>query len=144
VENNKNVRILVVDDEEPVLHLVELLLRRVGYTPILAHNAKEAADILKQKPLPDLMILDLMMPGISGIELCRALRAHEATRGTPVIMLSSLNDPQTINNCLNAGATAFVCKSDMQRLPAIVRKFLPAPTPGPLSRQEAQAGIDAK
>lgn len=110
MENNKNVRILVVDDEEPVLHLVELLLRRVGYTPILAHNAKEAADILKQKPLPDLMILDLMMPGISGIELLRQMRSRDMFDNLPVVILSALADPDQIREGLSAGADRYLTK----------------------------------
>lgn len=110
MENNKNVRILVVDDEEPVLHLVELLLRRVGYTPILAHNAKEAADILKQKPLPDLMILDLMMPGISGIELLRQMRSRDVFDNLPVVILSALADPDQIREGLSAGADRYLTK----------------------------------
>jgi CheY-like chemotaxis protein len=110
VENNKNVRILVVDDEEPVLHLVELLLRRVGYTPILAHNAKEAAEILKQKPLPDLVILDLMMPGISGIELLRQMRSRDIFDNLPVVILSALADPDQIREGLSAGADRYLTK----------------------------------
>ena len=135
--------ILLADDDRVMRTLTATFLKRSGFELLYAQDAAQVLQIVKST-VPDMFVLDIMMPGISGVELCRALRAHEATRGTPVIMLSSLNDPQTINNCLNAGATAFVCKSDMQRLPAIVRKFLPAPTPGPLSRQEAQAGIDAK
>ncbi len=110
MENNKNVRILVVDDEEPVLHLVELLLRRVGYTPILAHNAKEAAEILKQKPLPDLVILDLMMPGISGIELLRQMRSRDIFDNLPVVILSALADPDQIREGLSAGADRYLTK----------------------------------
>lgn len=110
VENKKEIRILVVDDEEAVLHLVELLLLRVGYTPILAHNAKEAADILKQKPLPDIVILDLMMPGISGIELLRQMRSREMFDHLPVVILSALADPDQIREGLTAGADRYLTK----------------------------------
>lgn len=110
METNKEIRILIVDDEEAVLHLVELLLRRVGYIPILAHNAKEAADILKQKPLPDLMILDLMMPGISGIELLRQMRSRDVFDNLPVVILSALADPDQIREGLSAGADRYLTK----------------------------------
>lgn len=110
METNKEIRILIVDDEDAVLHLVELLLRRVGYSPILAHNAKEAADILKQKPLPDLMILDLMMPGISGIELLRQMRSRDVFDTLPVVILSALADPDQIREGLSAGADRYLTK----------------------------------
>ncbi len=110
MENNKEIRILIVDDEDAVLHLVELLLTRVGYTPILAHNAKEAAEILKQKPLPNLMILDLMMPGISGIELLRQMRTREVFDNLPVVILSALADPDQIREGLSAGADRYLTK----------------------------------
>ncbi len=110
MENNKEIRILIVDDEDAVLHLVELLLTRVGYTPILARNAKEAAEILKKRPLPDLMILDLMMPGISGLELLRQMRAREVFDNLPVVILSALADPDQIREGLAAGADRYLTK----------------------------------
>ena len=135
--------ILLADDDRVMRTLTATFLKRSGFEMLYAQDAAQVLQMVKNT-IPDMFILDIMMPGISGIDLCRMLRTHEATRETPVIMLSSLNDPQTVSNCLNAGATAFLCKSDMQRLPAIVNKLIGAPPPNPVPRQEFQARFDMK
>ncbi len=135
--------ILLADDDRVMRTLTATFLKRSGFEMLYAQDAAQVLQMVKNI-IPDMFILDIMMPGISGIDLCRTLRAHEATRETPVIMLSSLNDPQTVSNCLNAGASAFLCKSDMQLLPAIVKKFICPSTPNPMPRQEFQAGVDVK
>lgn len=108
-DENKQ-RILVVDDDPALQKLVVLLLEKAGFEPISAINATEAATILRQSPLPDLMVLDLMLPEISGIDFLKQLRAKAAFDHFPVIILSALADPTQIREGLDAGADRYLTK----------------------------------
>lgn len=108
--NTAPPRVLVVDDDESVLHLVELILKRAGIQSILARNASEAAQVLKQKPLPDLVILDMMLPDVSGLEFLRQMRRKEVFNNLPVLILSALADPDQIREGLAAGADRYLTK----------------------------------
>ncbi len=103
-------RILVVDDDQPLLKLVETLLQRANMQPILAENARTAADILRKPPLPDILVLDLMLPDVSGIEFLTQLRKKRMFDELPVIILSALADPEQIREGLNAGADRYLTK----------------------------------
>jgi DNA-binding response OmpR family regulator len=102
-------QILLVDDEVVMLALLGMTMKRGGFTVIEAESAMMALDLL-ETTTPDLIILDLMMPGIDGVELCRRLRAREQTADTPVLMLSALNDAENIKRALAAGATDYLSK----------------------------------
>ena len=102
-------QIMVVDDEVQILTLMEVTLQRRGYSVQKARNAAIALAMLDLMT-PDLFILDVMMPGIDGIELCKAIRARPETAETPVLIVSALNDPATIKRGLEAGATDFLQK----------------------------------
>src|SRR3954470_15502757 len=83
-----NGTILVIDDEPDLLELVEFNLKKDGYETIVAKNGQSGLEIA-QKIVPDLIILDLMMPGLDGLEVCRELRADARTRQIPMIMLTA-------------------------------------------------------
>jgi DNA-binding response OmpR family regulator len=102
--------ILVVDDDPALQKLVVLLLERAGFATASALNATEAAAILRKTPLPELMVLDLMLPEISGIDFLKQLRAKLAFDGLPVIILSALADPAQIREGLEAGADRYLTK----------------------------------
>lgn len=102
--------ILVVDDDPSILKLVQTLLNRAGMDAILAENATAAAQALKKKPLPNLMILDMMLPDVSGLEFLRQVRAKEFFDPLPVLILSALADPQQIRDGLSAGADRYLTK----------------------------------
>lgn len=104
------LRILVVDDDDGVQKLVATLLSRSRMEPIRAMSATEAAQILRQPPLPDLMILDIMLPEISGIDFLKQMRAKTVFDKLPVIILSALADPKTIRAGLDAGADRYLTK----------------------------------
>lgn len=106
-------RILVVDDERPVLDLIETLLTRAGFEVILADNVATAVLILRSTPLPDLVILDLMLPDISGLELLRQMRAKDVFDNLPVLVLSALADPEEIRQGLELGADRYLTKPYM-------------------------------
>jgi DNA-binding response OmpR family regulator len=101
--------ILVVDDEVGALTLIGIMLERGGFDVLKARDAYAALDILEQKS-PDLIILDVMMPGMNGIELCRQIRGMETHRNTPVVILSARGDPASVELGLEAGADDYLQK----------------------------------
>lgn len=102
--------ILVVDDDPALQRLVVALLTRAGMNAFSAMNAMEAAEQLKQGAKPDLMVLDLMMPEISGIEFLKDLRSQVEYDDLPVIILSALADPEQIREGLDSGADRYLTK----------------------------------
>lgn len=102
--------IMIVDDDPNALKLYDALLRRSGEFEVVAAQDAAAALRLRTETLPDLFIIDVLMPGVNGIELCRHLRNHSATAHTPILILSALGRPETIAEALQAGANDFVVK----------------------------------
>ena len=81
-------RILVVDDEPDALELIEFNLRNAGFSVLAAGDGAQALRLAREN-LPDLIVLDVMLPEVDGLEVCRALRRDPATRGIPIIMLTA-------------------------------------------------------
>jgi two-component system phosphate regulon response regulator PhoB len=102
--------ILIVDDDPALQKLVVLLLQRAGFETISALNATEAAQILRETPLPDLVLLDLMLPEISGIDFLKRIRQQSMYDRLPVIILSALADPNQIREGLENGADRYLTK----------------------------------
>jgi DNA-binding response OmpR family regulator len=116
--------ILVIDDEPDVLELVEFNLKKDGYETIVAKNGQYGLDIAK-KHLPNLIILDIMMPGLDGLEVCRELRADQRTRQIPMIMLTAKTAEADRIVGLELGADDYVTKPFSPReLVARVRALL--------------------
>ena len=114
--NNKEYKILVVDDSTTNIVLLEAILDERGYKIETALNAKEAYSIIA-KESPDLILLDLLMPKISGFDFLEKIRKDEKTKNTPVIVVSALTDEENINRIMNMGAIDFVKKPiDLQYL----------------------------
>lgn len=103
-------RVLVVDDDPELLQLVRVLLERINVEAILAENATVAAQLLRSEALPDLLILDMMLPDISGIEFLRQMRAKTNYDPLPVLILSALIDPEKIRSALDSGADRYLTK----------------------------------
>ncbi len=102
-------KILVVDDEPINVKMLNLLLKSEGYEVIEASNGRQALD-LALKEDPDLILLDVMMPGMDGFEICRRLRAREATRTIPVVMVTALDTLEDKVQGIEAGADDFLTK----------------------------------
>jgi DNA-binding response OmpR family regulator len=98
-----------VDDEPMARTLLRLMLVRAGFEVSEAADGQEALAKVKEQ-LPDIMILDVMMPGIDGFAVCEALRQEEATVELPVIMLSAKTDSVSVRRGLRAGATKYLTK----------------------------------
>ncbi len=110
VASEEKVRVLVVDDDPSLLKLVGLLIQRAGMEPIFAGNAREAVQVLGKEPLPEVVLLDLMLPDISGIEFLRQMRERDMFDELPVIILSALADPDQIREGLDTGADRYLTK----------------------------------
>jgi len=81
-------RILIADDEPDIIQLVTFRLEKSGYEVLSAANGKEALDLIQTKK-PDLVLLDLRMPIIDGYEVCRQVKADQALKDTPIILLTA-------------------------------------------------------
>lgn len=101
--------LLIVDDEPQVRKLLETLLQHEGYQTLTAGSGEEALQLVAQQP-PDLILLDIMMPGMDGYEVASQLKGDEVTAGIPIIMLSALSEPSARVNGLEAGAEEFITK----------------------------------
>ena len=102
-------KILVVDDEIGALTLIGIMLERGGFEVWRARDADAALGILDQNT-PDLIILDVMMPGIDGIELCSMIRKREDTGNVPVLILSARGDADSVMRGMDAGANDYLPK----------------------------------
>jgi two-component system response regulator MprA len=121
------MRILVVDDEQAVREALERALRLEGYEVDLAGDGSEALALMARRP-PDALVLDLMMPRIDGLEVCRRMRA--AGDRTPVLILTARDGVSDRVTGLDAGADDYVVKPFaleelLARLRALVRRSLP-------------------
>ena len=104
------VRVLVADDEDDIRALVCLAVRKAGCTVTHSLADGSAALATARAELPDLAVLDVSMPGKTGLEVCAALRADPATAGTRILLLSAGASPDDVGRGLAAGADAYLAK----------------------------------
>jgi len=124
MEASKEYKILVVDDSTTNVVLLEAILDEKGYKIDTALNAKEAYTII-EKETPDLILLDLLMPKISGFDFLEEIRRNPKTKSTPVIVVSALTDEENVERILKMGAIDFVKKPiDLQYLVERVESVL--------------------
>ena len=101
--------ILVVDDNKPNVELLQVHLESAGYNVITAYGGEEAlAKVLSSKP--DLILLDIMMPRISGYEVCRRLKAGPETKNIPIVIVTALNELEDVEKGVEVGADDFLMK----------------------------------
>jgi len=101
-----NISVLVVDDEEPLRHLLQVSLQRQGYTVAVARNGREALEVVAARKI-DLVLLDIMMPEMDGFTACAELRRRT---DIPIVMLTALNRPDDIVQGFNLGADDYITK----------------------------------
>ena len=119
-------KILIVDDDEDVLLIVQTILDNAGYSAILARNGREGVEKAISVN-PDLILLDVMMPGTNGIAVLEHLRADPELSQTPVIVVSAFASPADRQRAFEAGATRFVKKPfDPEALRSLVEELLPS------------------
>jgi DNA-binding response OmpR family regulator len=116
--------ILAADDDEDILQLVSFRLGRSGYRVLQAHDGEEAVALALEHE-PDLAVLDVGMPKLDGFEVVRRLRAHEATKGMPIIMLTARAQDTDVEEGFDAGANDYLRKPfSPQELKARVQAML--------------------
>jgi two-component system, OmpR family, phosphate regulon response regulator PhoB len=124
-----NAKVLVVEDEEPLALLLQYNLEAEGFRVTLSNRGDEAETVIRDDP-PDLIILDWMLPGVSGIELCRRLRVGKASCAIPILILTARGAEQDRIRGLTTGADDYVVKPFsvpelMARVKAILRRASP-------------------
>lgn len=107
--NNKKVHILIVEDSPTQAARLEYLLAEHGYTVSVRENGREALEFLEGEK-PDLIVSDIIMPFVDGYEMCRTIKADRSFSEIPVILLTSLSDPEEVINGLQCGADSFITK----------------------------------
>jgi DNA-binding response OmpR family regulator len=120
-------RVLVVDDEPNILLSLEYLMKREGHDVSVARNGEDALAAIRHAP-PDLVLLDVMMPGKSGFDVCQAVRADESLNGVRILLLSAKGRDTDVAKGLAVGADAYLTKPFATReLAARVREMLAVP-----------------
>ena len=121
---DRPARVLIVDDERHNRQLLEAMLAPEGYVVLTAASGEEAMAMVAQQP-PDLVLLDVMMPGMDGYEVARRIKDSLASKNIPVIMVTALDDRETKMRGLRAGAEDFLTKPvDRAELCVRVRNLL--------------------
>lgn len=122
-----SAKILIVEDEKDISELISLQLSSLGHTPIVFDNGAHALEYIQglNHPDIDLYILDRMLPGSTGLEICQFLRLYKKTKHSPILMLTALTKPEQIVEGLDAGADDYITKPfDINILMARVRSLL--------------------
>jgi len=123
-------RILVVEDEDSLSNLLQYNLQKEGFDAVIAGDGEEALVQIDER-LPDLIILDWMLPKVAGVEVCRRLRANPDTRNVPIIMLTARGEEADRIRGLDTGADDYITKPfSMTELLARVRAVLRRIRPG--------------
>jgi two-component system alkaline phosphatase synthesis response regulator PhoP len=126
--------ILVVDDEDDLLELVRYNLAKAGYRVVCVSTGEESLSHARRQP-PDLIVLDLMLPAVDGLEVCRRLKADAKTRDIPIIMLTAKSEESDVVRGLERGADDYITKPFSPRVLTARVKAL-------LRRQESQRAAE--
>lgn len=138
--------ILIVDDEEDILELIKYNLKNEGYLILTAQTGEKAIQLAKQF-MPDLMVLDLMLPGIDGLEVTKYLKNNELTNQMPIVMLTAKGEESDIVTGLELGANDYISKPFspkvlVARIRSILRRRQKTLEPVGKIRQEGDLIID--
>ena len=118
-------KVLIVDDEPDVVHTLNDILNSEGFEVFCAYDGISAVDIAEVDQ-PQVILLDIMMPMMSGYEVCRQLKNNPSTQAIPVLCLTSANSSEVRNQARDAGAQALLTKPILPReLSAQIRRYLP-------------------
>lgn len=121
--NPQNVRVLIIDDDPSTAALIELTLHTAGCKTRLARTRKEIAEGLGAKPLPHLVLLDVLMPEVDGFDVLNRIRHHPALLKIPVLMLTALAERGDVTRGLALGADGYITKPV---LPSVLLKAVEA------------------
>jgi CheY-like chemotaxis protein len=117
-------KILLVDDTQTVLMMVSMMLSDEGFQVTEAHDGQEALDLVDSLK-PDLVLLDIIMPRLNGVETCRRLKENPKTKDIPVIMMTTKGEPEKVEECFMAGCNDYITKPvDKLELISKIRTYL--------------------
>jgi CheY-like chemotaxis protein len=126
LNDTRAVTVLVVDDDSMVLEIYRLILERAGFNVLVAGDGLVALEVVSSTP-PDLILLDIKMPRMDGIEVLKRLAADQATSAIPVVMLSNFDDPALITESRRLGAKQYCIKANLnpaKELTELVRTWV--------------------
>jgi DNA-binding response OmpR family regulator len=123
--NTEANKVLVVDDEHSLVQLCQIILESAGFCVRTALNGAEALDLIRQD-MPDIVLLDVMMPGMSGIEVCRHIRQKFSAHKPCIFMYTADDSRETYDTSKTAGANAFITKdTPVFDLPTKISAYMP-------------------
>ena len=102
-------KVLIVDDIASNIHMLSLMLKE-NYSIVAAKTGEKAIELATKNPMPDIILLDLLMPGLDGYEVCRILKENQQTKNIPIIFVSSLNDIHEQEKALSIGGSDYLVK----------------------------------
>jgi DNA-binding response OmpR family regulator len=105
----KNIKVLIVDDEPNILLSLEFLMKKEGFIVFIARDGEEAFEIIN-KEHPKIVLLDIMMPKVDGYEVCKFIKQNPATKETKVVFLSAKSKEVDIEKGYNVGADLYIPK----------------------------------
>lgn len=115
-------KILVIDDDVRIRNLVKEILEKAGYSAVLAEDGTEGLYLAK-KEMPSLILLDIAMADVDGIEVCKRFKEVEKLRSVPILMVSGMDDKRMVDLAIKAGAAGFIPKPyDMKTLLMKIRE----------------------
>ena len=106
---NAKKKILLVDDSSTALMIEKMLLSKASYDTITARDGQEAVTTATRE-LPDLILMDIVMPNMTGLEACRALRAQESTKMIPIILVTTRGENESVETGFASGCNDYVTK----------------------------------
>ena len=101
--------VLIVEDDREIADLVQFNLKREGFDADMVHRGREALERIRKQP-PDVVVLDLMLPDLDGLEICRRIRAGDETRRVGIVMVTAKGDESDVVAGIELGADDYVCK----------------------------------
>ncbi len=124
----KGKNILVIEDDKDIRDLIAFNLKNEGFHSIEAKNGEKGVEKVREKT-PDLILLDLMLPGIQGVDVCRIIKSDKNTKNIPIIMVSALGQEEDIITGLETGADDYITKPFsikilLARIEAVLRRRL--------------------
>lgn len=120
MSTNNTKRLVVIEDDEVLSSTLQKSLKEAGFSVTLAKDGKEGLQTV-QEQAPDLVLLDILLPGLSGLDVLAKLKQEEKTKDIPVLILSQLSDQDNISRAISLGAQGYLVKSDYA-LEDIVKK----------------------
>jgi DNA-binding response OmpR family regulator len=120
--NKVSKRILVVDDDPDIRTMLKMMLEYNGYSATITERAEEAENLLRTGQF-DLALMDMLLSGINGVDICLRIKQDKSVKPIPIVMISAHPNAKTI--CLDAGADDFVAKPfDMQEMLSVIEGYI--------------------